>query len=141
MFDISRISISTAISDKSFIEHLPQVMPKLIPSLNSNLDYKMWSNLYEIYSWRASLRARACVCVYILPPWRLLPTARCPRHAWEVRINDLVLWIFIWVLLPSSFISISKSILFHLRRRNSSPPKNCRENDMIYCAPAKGWYI
>ena len=84
---------------------------------------------------------RACVCVYILPPWRLLPTARYPRHAWEVWINDLVLWIFIWVLLPSSFISISESIIFHLQRRNSSPPKNWRENDMIYCAPAKRWYI
>ena len=23
-----------------------------------------------------------CVCVYILPPWRLLPSARCSRHTW-----------------------------------------------------------
>ena len=23
-----------------------------------------------------------CVCVYILPPWRLFPSARCPRHTW-----------------------------------------------------------
>ena len=82
-----------------------------------------------------------CVCVYILPLWRLLLAARCPRHAWGVRINDLVLWIFIWVVLPSSFISFSKSIIFHLQRHNSSPSKNWRENDMIYCAPAKRWYI
>ena len=33
---------------------------------------------------------------------------------------------------PSSFTSISESIIFHLQRRNSSPPKNWRENDMIY---------
>ena len=31
MFDISSIPISTTISDKSFIEHLPQVMSKLVP--------------------------------------------------------------------------------------------------------------
>ena len=30
MFDISNIPILTAISDKSFIEHLLHVMPKLI---------------------------------------------------------------------------------------------------------------
>ena len=72
-----------------------------------------------------------CVCVYILPLWRFLPTARCLRHVWEVRINDLVLWIFLWAFLPSPFISISESIIFHLQRRNFSQPKNWRENDMI----------
>ena len=36
-------------------------------------------------------------------------------------------------LWPSSFIYISESIIFHLQRRNSKLPKNCRENDMIYC--------
>ena len=30
MFDISNIPISTPIFDKSVIEHLPQVMPKLV---------------------------------------------------------------------------------------------------------------
>ena len=79
-----------------------------------------------------------CVCVYILPPWRLLSTARCPRHTWEVLINDLMLWIFIWVLLPSSFISSFISfIIFHLQRRNSNLPKNWRENDMMYCVLRK----
>ena len=24
----------------------------------------------------------SCVCVYILSPWRLLPSAKCPRHTW-----------------------------------------------------------
>ena len=35
MFDISSIPLSTTISDKSFIEHLPQVMPKLVPEFDS----------------------------------------------------------------------------------------------------------
>ena len=82
-------------------------------------------------------RARVCVCVcvrvcvyvYILPPWRLLPSTKRPRHTWGVRINDLVLWILIWILLPSSIISVSKSIIFHLQRRNSSLPTNWRENE------------
>ena len=43
--------------------------------------------------------------------------------------------------LPSSFISVSKSITFHLQRRNSSPPKNWREYEMIYWNPVKRWYI
>ena len=30
------------------------------------------------------VRACVCVCVYIyiLSPWRLLPSAKCPRHTW-----------------------------------------------------------
>ena len=31
MFGISSIPISTVISDKSFVEQLPQAMPKLVP--------------------------------------------------------------------------------------------------------------
>ena len=31
MFDISSISISTTISDKSFIDYLPDIMLKLVP--------------------------------------------------------------------------------------------------------------
>ena len=33
-------------------------------------------------------RARAPVCVYILPPWRLFPSARYPRHTWGAQINE-----------------------------------------------------
>ena len=39
--------------------------------------------------------------------------------------------------LPSSFISISESIIFHLQRRNSSSPNNWREYEVIYWNPAK----
>ena len=35
MFDISSISILTLISDKRFMEHLSQVMPKLVPVFES----------------------------------------------------------------------------------------------------------
>ena len=43
--------------------------------------------------------------------------------------------------LPSSFISISESIIFHLQRRNSNPPKNWREFEMIYWNSAKRWCL
>ena len=33
------------------------------------------------FSWPTSkILTSLCMCVYILPPWRLLPSARCPRH-------------------------------------------------------------
>ena len=83
-----------------------------------------------------------CVCVYTLPPWRLLPTARCLRHTWGVRINDVMLWVSFQVLLPSSFISISKNVIFHLERRNSRLPAT-GEKTIWYMLPWKGdiyWY-
>ena len=134
------------------LSSLPQTTPgntRTQPFLTSSLPVKSLPNHQKIFQsseirslivWTKLRYFPVCMCVYILPPWRFLPTARCPRHAWEVRIKDLVLWIFIWVLLPSSFISISESIIFHFQRRNSSPPKNWRENDIIYCTPAKRWY-
>ena len=65
-----------------------------------------------------------CVCAYILPPRRLLPSARCLRHTWGVRINDLVLLISIWVLLPSSFTSVSKS---YFTSKDETPARRSRE--------------
>ena len=81
------------------------------------------------FNLRPVLLARACVCVYTLPPWRLLPTAKRLWHTWGVWINDDMLWVLL--LLPSSFISISKYVIFDLRRWNSSLSTNWRENDMI----------
>ena len=43
-------------------------------SLHSN-----WMFFFSIYSVCYFL---VCVCVYVLPPWRLLPFTRCPRHTW-----------------------------------------------------------
>ena len=70
-----------------------------------------------------------CVCLYSSTCWFLL-AAQHLWHTWEVRINDLLLWV-LWELLPSSFISISESILFHLQRRKLQPSAYWRENDMI----------
>ena len=80
------------------------------------------------------------VCFYTLPPWRPLPTARCLRHTWGVRINDAMLWVLFQVLLPSSFISVFENVIFHLQRRNSSTPTNWRET-IWYIRVTKRWYI
>ena len=80
----------------------------------------------------------ACVYVYNFPLWRVLPTSRRLRHTLEVWINDIMLWVLFLELLPSSFISISKYVIFHLRRTNSSLPKT-----IWYNAPRKNdinWY-
>ena len=55
-----------------------------------------------------------CVCVYFF-------------HLQDIRdkleeINDLVLWILIWVLQPSFLISVSENVVFHLQRQNVSSP-------------------
>ena len=69
-------------------------------------------------------RARACVCQDTL------------RHIWGVRINDVMFWVSSRVFLPSSFISISKNVIFHLQRRNSSL-RTAGEKTMWYMVPQK----
>ena len=72
-----------------------------------------------------------CVCVFML--FHLLVSSGCTTSVIYVRSSDqrsFVVSIF-WVLLPSSFISISESILFHLQRRKLQPTAYWRENDMI----------
>ena len=72
-----------------------------------------------------------CVCVFML--FHLLVSSGCTASVIYVRSSDqrsFVVSIF-WVLLPSSFISISESILFHLQRRKLQPSAYWRENDMI----------
>ena len=71
------------------------------------------------------------VCVFIL--FHLLVSSGCTTSVIYVRSSDqrsFVASIF-WVLLPSSFISVSESILFHLQRRKLQPLYYWRENDMI----------
>ena len=61
------------------------------------------------------------VCVFML--FHLLVSSGCTTSVIYVRSSDqrsFVVSIF-WVLLPSSFISISESILFHLQRRKLQP--------------------
>ena len=72
-----------------------------------------------------------CVCVFML--FHLLVSSSCMTSVIYVRSLDqrsIVVSIF-WVLLPSSFISISESILFHLQRRKLQPTAYWRENNMI----------
>ena len=74
---------------------------------------------------------RVCVCVFML--FHLLVSSGCTTSVIYVRSSDqpsFVVSIF-WVCLPSSFISISESILFHLQRRKPQPFSYWRENDMI----------
>ena len=71
------------------------------------------------------------VCAFML--FHLLVSSGCTTSVIYVRSSDqrsFVASIF-WVLLPSSFISVSESILFHLQRRKLQPLYYWRENDMI----------
>ena len=63
---------------------------------------------------------RVCVCVSLSPPlWRLLPSAKCMRHTWVVPItNDVMLWVSVWVLLPSSFLHFLKMSYFTSKDKN-----------------------
>ena len=67
-----------------------------------------------VYGW---VGGWVCVCVYTLPPWRLLPTARRLWHTWGVRIKNVICEYY---------------VIFHLRRRNSSLPTYWRENMIWY---------
>ena len=64
-----------------------------------------------------------CVCVYVCVYSSTLKASsacKMSKTYLKGRINDLVLWILIWVLLPSSFISVSENVIFHLKWRNSN---------------------
>ena len=74
-----------------------------------------------------------CVCVCVFMLFHLLVSSGCTTSVIYVRSSDqrsFVVSIF-WALLPTSFISISGSILFHLQRRKLQPFSYWRENDMI----------
>ena len=47
------------------------------------------------YTWNNLLLARLCVCVVYSSTCWFLPAARHVWHTWEVRINDLLLWVFL----------------------------------------------
>ena len=71
-----------------------------------------------------------CVCVYTLPPvgfFRLHDICDiCEKFGSTIFCCE-----DFWMLLPSSFISISESILFQLQRRKLQPTAYWREKDMI----------
>ena len=51
----------------------------LLVALSFHNNHHHWFFLIEF---TAGVCVCVCVCVYILPLWRLLPSARCPRHTW-----------------------------------------------------------
>ena len=74
-----------------------------------------------------------CVCVCVFMFFHLLVSSSGTTSVIYLRSSDqqsFVVSIF-WVLLPSSFISVSESILFHLQRRKLQLLYYWRENDMI----------
>ena len=75
----------------------------------------------------------SCVCVCVFMFFHLLVSSSGTTSVIYLRSSDqrsFVVSIF-WVLLPSSFISVSESILFHLQRRKLQLLYYWRENDMI----------
>ena len=65
-----------------------------------------------------------CVCVYVCvcvclysSTVEAFSVCKMSETYLKAQINDLMLWILIWVLLPSSFISVSENVIFHLQRR------------------------
>ena len=71
-----------------------------------------------------------CVCVCVCLYSSTVEASSDCKISWWVRISNVMLWVLFQVLLPSSFISISKYVMFHLRRQNSSSPKT--EEKMIW---------
>ena len=49
----------------------------------------------------------------------------------RVRINDLVLWTLVGCFLPSSIISVSENVMYHLQKQKFQPTAYWRENDMM----------
>ena len=79
-------------------------------------------------------RARVCVCVCVcgcVYVYVFIFFHRERKTYLRVRINDLVLWILVGCFLPSSIISVSENVIFHLQRRKLQPTAYWRENDMI----------
>ena len=79
----------------------------------------------------ACVHACICVCAWVHVRVRVYVLILFHREGF-FRLQDAMLWVSFQVLLASSFISISKNIIFHLQRRNSSTPTNWRETK---------WYI
>ena len=89
-------------------------------------------HLYPSQKHVACVCVCVCVCLFLLFHRKnFLRLQRCLGHTWGVRINNLVMRVLSYVLLPSSFIS-----KFHISAPETKlqQSKNWRENDMIYCS-------
>ena len=88
---------------------------------------------------RVCVRACQCVCLYSSTCWFLL-AARHLWHTWDIRINDLLLWVLL--------VASAKFLHLHFRIYHISPPKTEtlanslleRKRYDIMCS-MKRWYI
>ena len=86
-----------------------------------------------------SLSVCVCVCVFIFFHGGL--TASCPRHTWEVQVNDLVLWIFSWSFCQVPSFSYLKMSYFTSKDETTSQHKLERKWCDILMASEKMIYI
>ena len=94
-----------------------------------------------VCNWQYLLMVCGCVCVYILPPWRLLPSARCLQHTWWPGSTIMCCEYYSGCFCQVHLSRYLKMSYFTSKDENSSQTQNWRENDMIYWRPAKRWYI
>ena len=78
----------------------------------------------------AKLIQQLCVCLYSSTV-EASSVCKMSKTYLRVRIDDLVLRILVGCVMPSSIISISENVIFHLQRRKLQPNPYWRENDMI----------
>ena len=71
-----------------------------------------------------------CVCLYSSTV-KASSVCKMSKTYLRVRINDLVFWILVDCVMPSSIIAVSENAIFHLQRRKLLPLSYWRENDMI----------
>ena len=82
------------------------------------------NNSKEFYWMCVCVCVCVCVCLFILFHRRGFYRLQwCHGHTWDARINDLVLWVLYQVLLPSSFISVSKNVIFLSKDETSAANK------------------
>ena len=80
--------------------------------------------------------ACVCVCLYSSTCW-FLPAARHLRHTWEVRINDLLLWVFLGA--AAKFLHVYLRI--YLISNSSQPLTGEKRIWYNVWNPSKRWYI
>ena len=83
-----------------------------------------------------------CVCVNTFPLWRLSSSERCLRRTWEVRTNDVILWVSFQVPLTSPS-SLFPKMSYFASKEKLQLTGNWRENDVWYMVWQKDhiyWY-
>ena len=87
----------------------------------------------------AIISSAVCVCLYS-SVCLILPTARRLWHSWDVRINDLLLWVFVEASVK--FLHLYFWIYQISPSKMKTPAHSYwRENDRINSGNAKRWYI